>query len=94
MKYTEYRNKVITSGEEAFNAILNRKHKPFEIKNKTLIVHSNPIKGTSGEFAITDPEVYANWPKTMDEFFIKYDKDIQRLKENYKIENIIRLDKQ
>lgn len=32
----------------------------FEIKNKTLIVHSNPIKGKSGEFAITDPEVYNN----------------------------------
>ena len=65
----------------------------FEIKNKTLIVHSNPIKGKSGEFAITDPEVYNNWPKTMDEFFIKYDKDIQRLERNYKIKNIIRLDK-
>ncbi len=35
MEYTEYKNKVIKSGEEAFNAILNRKCKPFEIKNKT-----------------------------------------------------------
>ena len=35
MEYPEYRNKVIELGEEAFNAILNRKRKPCEIKNKT-----------------------------------------------------------
>lgn len=35
MEYTEYRDKVIESGKEAFDAILNRKRKPCEIKDKT-----------------------------------------------------------
>lgn len=35
MEYTEYRDKVIELGKEAFDAILNRKRKPCEIKDKT-----------------------------------------------------------
>ena len=61
----------------------------LEKEGEVLIVHKKP-KYNTGIIHVTDPLIYSNWPKTMDEYL---ELNKEQIKRTYGVNKIRRLDK-